>query len=80
MKISEAVTRTLEGDGIVTGRDDKGLYACFDSLRFTIGESVVELRHGDVTVGMLKLADDELVRGMTVIIRDIEGRTRLTFG
>lgn len=78
MKLSDAIFRTLTGDGTLTGRDEKGLYAKYDAVEIPIGGSEARLLLGKVLVGTLQLST--VMAGDTVVLHDLDGRLRITLG
>jgi hypothetical protein len=76
MKISEAVGRTLQGDGIVTGRDDKGLYVEYTRIAIDLGRCVMTLWNGSTELATLKFARPAPTD--LISLDGVEGRMRIT--
>lgn len=79
MKIANAVWRSLMGDKIITGRDDKGLYAEFDTITIPIGGTTARLLKGRTEIGTVDLTN-KIEDGMVVTVTGIEGRLRIEVG
>lgn len=79
MNISAAVAASLEGDGLLTGRDAKGPFVIFDCIEYVIGAGEARLFSGDVLVSTIKVGG-LLAHNDTIILRGLEGRSRLTIG
>lgn len=78
MKISDAVVKSFMGDGIVTARDEQGLYAKYNRIEYVIGGSEVKLIFGETVVSEMHLPGAIGV-GDTLHIHGIDGRLRIEF-
>ena len=77
MKISELVFKTLNGDGVVTGRDEGGLYLKYDSMRVRLGDRHVVLIFRGEEVARLD-TNNVLREGDEICVSLLDGRMRIT--
>lgn len=78
MKVFDAVYKTLMGDGIVTGRDENGLFVHYDKITVSpdTGEMLLSYKGTLVATEMI----NPLQPGNRLIIGPIEGRLRIAVG
>lgn len=79
MRITDAVARSLCGDGITTGRDEKGLFIHYDRMEIELRAGLVQFWSGDLHVGTLTMSKALSVDD-TISLNGVEGRMRLTIG
>jgi len=79
MRITDAVTRSLCGDDIITGRDSDGLFVKYDRMEIELKTGQVKFLHVFTHVGTLSL-DKVLHTGEMLTLKGLEGRMRLTIG
>ena len=79
MKIAQAVFHSLMGDGIVTGRDEKGLFVAFDRVTLTMRDRHAVLWCGKTKVGEVAMLREFRDPSDIFTLTGIEGRYRLDF-
>ncbi len=74
MKVSEAVYRSFTGDGLITGRDENGLYAKYDKIKLDLGANEAQVWCGDTKVASMPI---KLEAGDVFILNGLDGRFRI---
>jgi hypothetical protein len=77
MNISEAVKRALLGDEKLVFRENGQLFAKWDSLRFKVGGTEIQLLYNDVLVGTIPVNSGGLLTDNKILITGIDGRSEL---
>lgn len=75
-KLSEIVSKSLLGDDIITGRDEKGLYVKWDEIVLDCINHVTRFKCRGNEVATLPMNIDTLCDA-TVTVQGMEGRLRI---
>lgn len=79
MKVVDAVFQSLTGDGLLTDRDEKGLYAHWDAIEIDCTSRQVWFKCKGQRIGTVP-HNVESFTGLTMHITDLEGRLRIKLG